>query len=153
MPGGTQKYEREIAEILERMERDEPRGERVKRQARYTLWQRWQTWQRSTSRVRGIGRRGGGTAAWGWIGLTLAAGIAGLVLSVVVPVAGPALGLLGAIVMVGLFFSPLLRQVGAPPDASSSTMWRGKVVDLPPRGGLFATLGYYWRRFRRGRRF
>ena len=144
MPGETQKYEREIEEILERMERSEPRVERARRQARFTLWQRWQAWQGRADRLRGLTRRGEHAAAWTWIGLTLAAGIAGIVLHAVLPL----LGVLCGIAMVVIFFSPLLGQFGAS-AASSETRWRGKVVDLPPRGGILATLGYHWRRFRR----
>ena len=151
MPGDTQKqkYEREIAEILERMERDEPRGERVKRQARANAWQRWQTWRGRASRARGLGpqSRYGPAAAWTWIGLTLGIGIAGLVLGAI----SPYLGVLCGIAMVAMFFSPLLRRLGGPPDPSPSNMWRGNVIEMRPRGGLLATLRYHWRRFRHGR--
>ena len=145
MPGGTQKYEREIAEILERMDREEPRAERAKRQARLTLWQRWQAWQRRTDRLRGLSQQGGHSAAWTWIGLTLAAGIAGLILHAIVPL----LGVLCGVIMVLIFFSPLFSQFGGLSQESSAPRWRGKVVDLPPRSGILATLGYHWRRFRR----
>src|SRR5947209_2165486 len=76
MPG-TQKYEREIEEILERLDKDAPRTERVKRQARLTVWQRWQALQRRAGKLRGVGGQSGHAPAWRWIGLTLAAGIAG----------------------------------------------------------------------------
>ena len=145
MANGTQKYEREIAEILERMDRDVPRVERAKRQARLTLWQRWQAWQRRADRVNGLTRRGEHGAAWTWIGLTLAAGIAGLVLHGI----SPLLGVLCGVAMVAIFFSPLFGQRGGLSSASSEPRWRGKVVYLPPRGGILATLGYHWRRFRR----
>lgn len=144
MPGGTQKYEREIAEILERLERDEPRAERVKRQARQSLGQRWQIWRRGG---RGWPRLGMHAAAWRWIGLTLAAGIAGILLYPLSPLLGVACG----VIMVILFFSPLLGALGNGPRQPSATMWRGKVIDLPPRGNLFARLGYHWRRLWRGR--
>lgn len=146
-PGGTQKYEREIAEILERMERAEPKAERVKRKASSTLGQRWQAWRRA-ARIGPLNRYGGHTAGWTWMGLTVAAGVAGLALYAL----SPLLGALCGIVMVGLFFSPFFRQVSAPPPRSASNVWRGQIVDLPPRSGLLATLGYYWRRFRHRRR-
>ena len=145
MPGETQKYEREIEEILERMERSEPRVERARRQARFSLWQRWQAWQGRADRLRGLTRRGEHGAAWTWIGLTLAAGIAGVVLHAI---AWP-LGVLCGILMVVLFFSPLFGQFGGLASDADQPRWRGKVVDLPPRGGILATLGYHWRRFRR----
>lgn len=158
MPGGgtqKQKYEREIAEILERMDREEPRAERVKRQARMGLWQRWQAWQRRMARARrfGVGRQGGYAAGWTWIGLTLAVGIVGLLLKALVPGGlGAVLGVVCAVAMVVLFFSPLLRRLGGPPDFSPSNSWRGRqVVDYRPRGGFLALLRYYWRRFRNGR--
>ena len=145
MANGTQKYEREIAEILERMDRDEPRVDRAKRQARLTLWQRWQAWQRRADRVRGLTGRGQHAAAWTWIGLTLAAGIVGILLHGI----SPLLGVLCGVAMVAIFFSPLFGQAGGLSSDSSAPRWRGKVVDLPPRGGILATLGYHWRRFRR----
>ncbi|MDP9372554.1 MAG: hypothetical protein M3Q65_08905 [Chloroflexota bacterium] len=154
MPGGTQKqkYEREIAEILERMERDEPRTERVKRQARTGVWQRWQAWRSRSRRARDLSfgpqAQYGPAAAWTWIGLTLGIGVAGLLLGSI----SPFLGLLCGIAMVAMFFSPLLRRLSGPSSPSPSNMWRGKVIDLPPRSGLFATLRYHWRRFRHGRR-
>ena len=148
MAGGTQKYEREIAEILERMERDEPRAERVRRQARFTLWQRWQTWQRRTTAWRGIGgRQSRQAAAWTWIGLTVAVGIMGLFLRVIFE----PLGVVCGVAMVVVFFSPLLQRLSGPADPSPSNMWRGKVIDLRPRGGFLALLRYYWKRFRSGR--
>jgi len=144
MAGGSQKYEREIAEILERLERDEPRTERVKRQARASLWQRRQSVRERLSAWRGIGRQYGRAAGWTWIGVTIAVGIVGLLLRGLVPV----LAIICAIVMVLLFFSPLLGRFGHSPEPAPSNMWRGKVVDLQPRGGLLASLRYRWWRFR-----
>ncbi|HEX5503192.1 MAG TPA: hypothetical protein VFW96_11255 [Thermomicrobiales bacterium] len=145
MPGGTQKYEREIAEILERLEKEEPRGERVRRHARFTLRQRWHDWRQRLRRLRGFDRQRAHGGAWAWIGLTLAAGIAGILLHAVLPI----LGIVCGILMVVIFFSPLLREFISPTADSASSMWRGKVVDLPPRGGILATLRYRWRRLRR----
>jgi hypothetical protein len=145
MPGGTQKYEREIAEILERLEREEPRGERVRRRARFTLWQRWHDWRQRVRRLRGLDRQRAHGGAWAWIGLTLAAGIAGILLHGVSPYLGIACGVL----MVVIFFGPLLRELISPSADPASSMWRGKVVDLPPRSGILATLRYHWRRLRR----
>lgn len=144
MAGGSQKYEREIAEILERMERDEPRAERVKRQARASLWQRQQKVRGRFSSWRGIDRQYGRAAGWTWIGVTIAVGIVGLLLRGLVPVLAIACG----IIMVVLFFAPLLGRIGRAPEPSPSNLWRGKVVDLQPRGGLFASLRYRWWRFR-----
>lgn len=149
MPGGTSKYEREIAEILERMERAEPRPERLKRQARNRFGQRWRDWRGRASRFRGVGEGSGHAAAWTWIGLTIGVGLLGLLLKAILPV----LGLICALAMVALFFSPLLRRLGGPTPMKPSNTWRGQIVDLPPRGGILATLGYHWRRFRRRRRF
>lgn len=146
MPG-TQKYEREIEEILERLDKDAPRTERVKRQARLTVWQRWQALQRRAGKLRGVGGQSGHAPAWRWIGLTLAAGIVGWL----VHPYWPLLGVVCGVVMVVSFFSPLLRELFDPRPDPTSSMWRGKVVDLPPRSGILATLGYRWRRFRRGR--
>lgn len=143
MAGGSQKYEREIAEILERMERDEPRAERVKRETRQKAERRWQTLQRSTSGLRGVGQGFGQASGWTWIGLTLAAGVAGLVLRGI----SPYLGLICAVVMVLLFFSPLIGAFTGPPAPAPSNMWRGNVVDFPTRGGFLANLRYRWRRF------
>lgn len=161
MPGGTQKhkYEREITEILERMEREEPRGERVRRQARGGFWQRWQRWRLQATRARraSVGRQSGYPPGWTWIGATLAAGVVGLLLRALAPGAlGAILGVVCAVLMVALFFSPLLRRLTGPPDIDTSATWRGRpVVDFKPRGGLLAQARYYWRRFRsgRGRRF
>lgn len=145
MPGGTPKYEREIAEILERLERNEPRAERVKRQARYNAGQRWRQWRDRASQFRGVGQASGRAATWTWIGLTIGVGLLGLVLKTILPV----LGLACAILMVLIFFSPLLRRFFGSPEMKPSNTWRGQVIDLPPRGGILATLGYHWRRFRR----
>lgn len=147
MADGTQKYEREIAEILERMDRDEPRAERVKREVRISARQRWQGWRRWTSGLRSVGQGVGATAGWTWIGLTIAAGIAGLFLRGIHPL----LGVVCAVAMVLLFFSPLLGRFGRSPEPAPSNLWRGKVVEMRPRGGLLATLRYRWWRFRAGR--
>ena len=147
MADGSQKYEREIAEILERMERDEPRTERVKRETRQKAERRWQDVRRGTSNLRGVGQGFGQAAGWTWIALTVAAGVLGLILKSI----SPFLGLLAAIVMVILFFSPLLGAFSGPPSPAPSNMWRGKVVDFPARGNFFANLRYRWRRFRGGR--
>jgi hypothetical protein len=146
MSGGSQKYEREIAEILERLERDEPKGERVKRQTRQTVERRRQDWGNRLSGVRGMGRQFGTAAGWTWIGLTIGLGILGLLLKLVLPI----LGTLCAILMVLCFFSPLFSSFGRN-EPSPSNMWRGKVVDLRPRG-FFANLRYQWRRFLNGGR-
>lgn len=148
-PNETQKYEREIAEILDRMERDEPRTERVKRQARRSAGQRWQGMLRGADRLRRLDVGGRHAGAWTWIGLTLGVGIAGLFLRPL----SPPLGAVCAVVMVLLFFSPLLRRVSSGPDPFSAPTWRGRAtVDYyRPRAGLGATLSYYWRRLRYGR--
>ena len=65
MAGGSQKYEREIAEIMERMEREEPPAERTKRQARQAAEQRKQSVQRGLSDLRGLGRQAGADIGFG----------------------------------------------------------------------------------------
>jgi hypothetical protein len=147
MAGGSQKYEREIAEILERMEREEPPAERTKRQARQAVEQRKQTVQRGLNDLRGIGRQASSASGWVWIGLTIGVGILGLLLKGVAPI----LGVVCAVAMFLLFLSPLISRLSGPDDSLSKT-WRGRnVVDFPQRGGFLASLRHRWHRFRSGR--
>ena len=143
-PGG-QKYEREIAEILERMDRDEPRTERVKRQARQTVQRRRASIGDRVSGWRGVGSGFGASAGWTWIGVTIGLGVLGLLLRGIAPL----LAIVCAVLMFIAFFSPLLRQVSGPPAPSPSTMWRGNIVEMRPRG-FMANLRYRWRRFMGG---
>lgn len=142
---GGQKYEREIAEILERMDRDEPKTERAKRQARETVQRRRESFGDRMSDWRGVGGGFGPSAGWTWIGVTIGIGVLGLLLRGISPI----LALICAVLMFIAFFSPLLRQVSGPPQAVPSTMWRGKVVDIRPRGFL-ANVRFRWRRFLSG---
>jgi len=147
MAGGSQKYEREIAEILERMERDEPPVERTKRQARQVAAQRKETVQRGLNDLRGLGRQAGQLGGWVWIGATIGVGILGLVLRGI----SPFLGVICAVAMVLLFLSPLLGRFSGS-DESLSKNWRGRnVVDFPQRGGFMDSLRQRWWRFRQGR--
>jgi hypothetical protein len=142
---GDKRYEREIAEILERMDRDEPKTDRVKRQARETVQRRRETVGSRLSNLRGVGGGFGTMAGWTWIGVTIGLGILGLLLRGI----SPYLGVICAVLMFLAFFSPLLRQVSGAPEAAPSTMWRGKVVDIRPRG-FMANLRFRWRRFLSG---
>lgn len=145
MADGSQKYEREIAEILERMDRDEPKGERVRRQARQAATKRRAAVQDRFSGLRGVTGQFGAAAGWTWIGLTIGIGIIGLLVRGI----HPFLGFICAILMVLSFFSPLIGRFSGPPAPAPSNMWRGKVVDMRPRG-FMANLRYQWRRFRSG---
>lgn len=142
---GDKRYEREIAEILERLDRDEPKTERVKRQARETVQRRRETVRSRLANWRGVGGGFGTAAGWTWIGVTIGLGILGLLLRGL----SPYLGVICAVLMFLAFFSPLLRQVSGAPQPAPSTMWRGKVVDMRPRGFL-ANLRFRWRRFLSG---
>ena len=142
---GDKKYEREIAEILERMDREEPKTDRVVRQARETVQRRRETVGDRLSNLRGVGGGFGTTAGWTWIGVTIGLGVLGLLLRGI----SPYLGVICAVLMFLAFFSPLLRQLSGAPQPAPSTMWRGKVVDLRPRG-FMANLRYRWRRFLSG---
>lgn len=151
MAGGSQKYEREIAEILERMEREEPPAERTKREARQAVEQRKQTVQRGLNDLRGLGRQAGQAGGWVWIGLTIGVGLLGLLLKGVAPI----LGVACAVAMFLLFLSPLIGRYSRPDDLLSKN-WRGRnvadnVVRFPSRGGFLASLRQRWWRFRSGR--
>lgn len=147
MADGSQKYEREIAEILDRMDREEPRAERTKRQAKQAAEQRKQTVNRGLNDLRGLGRRASQAGGWMWIGLTIGVGILGLVLKGVAPI----FGIICAVLMVLLFFSPLISRFSGPDDTPSK-YWRGRnVVDFPSRGGPGAALRHWWWRIRSGR--
>ncbi|HEY8599998.1 MAG TPA: hypothetical protein VIL85_16295 [Thermomicrobiales bacterium] len=139
---GEKKYEREIAEILERMDREEPKTERVKRQARQTVQRRRESFGDTLTGLRGVGGGFGATAGWTWIGVTVGIGLLGLLLRGI----SPLLAGVCAVLMFVAFFSPLVRQVSGPPAPAPSTMWRGNVVDLRPRG-FMANVRYRWRRF------
>lgn len=145
MAGESKKYEREIAEILERMERDEPKGARVKRQTRETVQRRQESLSTRLTGLRGINRQFGAAAGWTWIGTTIGIGILGILLRGL----HPALGVICAVLMVLSFFSPFLGRFSRAPEPAPSNMWRGKVVEMRPRG-LLANLRYQWRRFRAG---
>ena len=151
MADGSQKYEREIAEILERMEREEPRAERTRRQARQAVDQRKETVRRGLSDLRGLGQQAGQAGGWMWIGLTIGVGILGLLLKGIAPI----LGIICAVLMVLLFFSPLIARFSGP-DNTNARYWRGRnvtdnVVSFQPRGGLGASLRHWWWRIRSGR--
>jgi hypothetical protein len=147
MADGSQKYEREIAEILERMDREEPRVERTKRQARQAVDQRKQTVNRGLNDLRGLGWQAGQASGWMWIGLTIGMGVLGLLLKGVAPI----LGVVCAVLMVLLFFSPLISRFSGP-DPGGPKYWRGRnVVDFQPRGGIGASLRHWWWRMRSGR--
>lgn len=145
MPGGTPKYEREIAEILDRLDRNQGQapatpGPRSPRQAppRRTR-RRWDL---------GLSRFGQFSATWRWLGLTVALGIGGAVVRPFAPLLGVLLGLL----MVLVFLSPMLSALPGGTGHGANKVWRGQVIELPPRGGFLARAGYRWRRFVRGRR-
>ena len=147
MADGSQKYEREIAEILERMDREEPRAERTKRQARQAADRRKQSVNRGLNDLRGLGRQAGQVSGWMWIGLTIGMGVLGLLLRGVSPI----LGVVCAVLMVLLFFSPLISRFSSPDDTNAK-YWRGRnVVDFQPRGGADGSLRHWWWRFRSGR--
>jgi hypothetical protein len=141
MPDKSPKYEREIAEILDRLDREEPRAQRVKRQARQMTSRRRVATNRF-SRARGVFNQFGATAGWVWIGVTFGLGLLGLILGALSPI----LATICAVLMFLSFFSPLIRQVSGAPSPAPSTMWRGQVVDIRPRG-FRALLRYRWRRF------
>lgn len=147
MPGGTQKYEREIAEILERLDNPEPRAP-LSHVAPSTTGGTDDTPRRRARPDLGFARFGRYAATWRWISLTLAAGILGAALRQYSPVFGVIFGLL----MVLMFFSPLLGLMRHAPQRTTARVWRGQVIDLPPRGGIVSQLDYRWRRFRRSRR-
>lgn len=139
------KYEREISEILDRMDRDEPRAQRVKRQARQATTRRRAATSGRFMSVRSLFNHFGAAAGWTWIGVTFGLGLLGLVLSAISPI----LATICAVLMFLSFFSPLLRQVSGAPAPAPSTMWRGQVIDIRPRG-FRAMLRYRWRRFMGG---
>lgn len=144
-PNKSPKYEREIAEILDRMDRDEPRAQRVKRQARQATTRRRVATTKRLAGVRGLFNQFGATAGWVWIGITFGLGLLGLILSAISPI----LATICAVLMFLSFFSPLIRQVSGTPAPAPSTMWRGQVVDIRPRG-FRAMLRYRWRRLMGG---
>ncbi len=144
---GGEKYEREIAEILERMDREEPAAAKVKRQTHQKVSQGRQSLGDQWNTVRGVGSGFGATAGWTWIAVTIGLGVLGIILrSLFYP-----LGIICAVLMFLAFFSPLIRRGFGPPPVESSTMWRGKVVDMRPKG-FRANLRYQWRRWLSGGR-
>lgn len=147
MPSGTPKYEREIAEILERLDRDEahPPSSRVPSSRPASRPPRQIP---SARRDVSFGRFGDFASTWRWLGMTIALGVAGAIVQRFVPLLGALFGLL----MVLVFLSPILGAAPRGPRSRSSQVWRGQVIDLPPRGGLASRISYHWRRFLRGRR-
>lgn len=139
------KYEREIAEILDRLDRDEPRVQRVRRRARWATTRRRSATAGRFASVRGLFKQFGAAVGWTWIGITFGLGLLGLLLSAISPI----LATICAVLMFLSFFSPLLRQVSGAPAPAPSTMWRGQVYDIRPRG-FRAMLRYRWRRFMGG---
>lgn len=145
MPSGTPKYEREIAEILERLDRDEARVPPSRVPPRRPA-ARPPSQVPRPQREFSFGRFGDFAPTWRWIGLTIALGVAGAIVQRYVPLLGALFGLL----MVLVFLSPIAGAVSTAPRAKSSHVWRGQVIDLPPRGGLASRISYHWRRFLRG---
>lgn len=146
MPSGTPKYEREIAEILARLDRDEARTPASRMPPPRSAARPPRQIPRA-GRELGFGRFGDFASTWRWLGLTIALGISGAIVQRYVPLLGAVFGLL----MVLVFLSPVAGAATGGPRAKSSHVWRGQVIDLPPRGGLASRISYHWRRLRRRR--
>ncbi|MCC6628571.1 MAG: hypothetical protein IT340_14365 [Chloroflexi bacterium] len=121
-----QKYEREIVEILERMDRPGggPGSARAARPPR------------RPSRLAALLRTPTPWTARTWLALSLGLPLLATLMHVAAPIVGTLLVLAG----IFLFLSPLVLALFGVLRQDRRPLWRGRVIELPERGG-----GARWR--------
>ncbi len=132
----SRRYEREIVELLERDERDHRGRERIERVRRNVDATRQRVQPRSTW------ERFGGLS---WMIASLVLAIFAFIIHSRVPLIGSVL----VCIAVGLFFVPVVLRTDVQNDRK---MWRGEIIDLPPRSGPFQGVRHYLWQIRTNRR-
>lgn len=141
-----QKYEREITEILERMDR----------QGRGPMPPRPVSPARSWRRVRSLLSTPAGWSSRTWLALSIGLPL----LAVLIHRLAPGIGSLLVLAGIVLFLSPLVLALAGAVRREERPLWRGRVIEMPSRGGSLAASWRYrvwvwrqrWERWRSGRR-
>jgi peptidoglycan/LPS O-acetylase OafA/YrhL len=141
-----QKYEREIAEILERLDR-QGRGPMLPRRVNPS---------RRLRHFRSLLSTPAGWTSRTWLALSIGLPL----LAVLVHRLAPAVGTLLVLAGILLFLSPLVLALAGMVRRDQRPLWRGRVIEMPSRGGSLAAGWRYrvwvwrqrWERWRSGRR-